>query len=199
MLGDGFGRDAGHSAALLDRIRFVEGSQLMYTLITFCSNHGGKIMSVKAIPDEYHSVTPYLIVDGAEEAIRFYEQAFGATETLRLPMGDKLGHAEIRIGDSVIMLSDEWPDHGELGPKARGGATSRLMIYLEDVDSAFERAVAAGATVEQPVTDQFWGDRSGSVTDPFGHSWMLATHVEDLSEEEIQRRMAEWSKSMEPA
>ncbi len=154
-------------------------------------------MSVKAIPDAYHSVTPYLIVDGAEEAIRFYEQAFGATEMLRLPMGDKVGHAEIRIGDSVIMLSDEWPEYGKLGPRARGGATSTLMIYLEDVDAAFDRAVAAGAIVERPVEDQFYGDRSGSVIDPFGQSWTLATHVEDLSEEEIQRRMAEWSRSTE--
>jgi len=151
-------------------------------------------MSVKAKPEGYHSVTPYLIVDGAADAIRFYEQAFGATEVMRLPMGDKLGHAEIRIGDSVVMLSDEWPDYGKLGPKARGGATSSLMIYLEDVDAAFARAVAAGATVEQPVQDQFYGDRSGSVIDPFGHSWTLATHVEDLPEDEIQRRMAEWSQ-----
>jgi PhnB protein len=158
-------------------------------------------MGVKAIPDGYHSVTPYLIVDGAEEAIRFYERAFGASEVLRLPMGDKIGHAEIRIGDSVVMLSDEWPDHGKLGPKARGGATSSLMIYLEDVDGAFDRALAAGATVERPVEDQFYGDRSGTVLDPFGHSWTLSTHMEDLSEEEIQRRMADWSSSMatEPA
>ncbi len=155
-------------------------------------------MSVKAIPDGYHSVTPYLIVDGAEEAIRFYERAFGATEVLRLPMGDKIGHAEIKIGDSFIMLSDEWPDYGKLGPKARGGATSSLMIYLENVDAAYERAIAAGATAERPVEKQFYGDRSGTVIDPFGHSWTLSTHVEDLSEEEIQRRMAEWSQSMQP-
>jgi PhnB protein len=152
---------------------------------------------VKAIPDGYHSVTPYLIVDGAAEAIRWYGEAFGATEMLRLPMGDKIGHAEIRIGDSFVMLSDEWPDYGKLGPKSRGGATSSLMIYLEDVDVAFERAIAAGATVERPVENQFYGDRSGSIVDPFGHGWTLSTHVEDLSEEEIQRRMAEWSRSME--
>ena len=151
-------------------------------------------MSVKAIPEGYHSVTPYLIIDGAEEAIRFYEQAFGATELLRLPMGDKIGHAEIRIGDSVIMLSDEWPDQGKLGPKSRGGSTAGLMIYVEDVDAAFARAVAAGATVERPVEDQFYGDRSGNVVDPFGHSWTLATHVEDVPEEEMQRRMAAFSE-----
>ena len=153
-------------------------------------------MAVKAIPEGYHSVTPYLIVDGAAEAIRFYEQAFGATEMLRLPMGGKIGHAEIRIGDSYVMLSDEWPDYGKLGPKARGGSTSSLMIYLEDVDAAFERAVAAGATVERPVEDQFYGDRSGTILDPFGHSWILSTHVEDVSDEEMQRRMAEMEQQM---
>jgi len=156
-------------------------------------------MGVKAKPEGYHSVTPYLTVDGAEEAIRFYTEAFGATEILRLPMGGKIGHAEIRIGDSVVMLADEWPDYGKLGPKSRGGATSGLMIYLEDVDVAFERAVAAGGTVERPVEDQFYGDRSGTITDPFGHSWTLSTHVEDIAEDELQRRMAEFSKQTEPA
>lgn len=156
-------------------------------------------MSVKPIPDGYHSVTPYLIVNGAAEAIRWYGDALGAKEVLRLPMGDKIGHAEIRIGDSHVMLSDEWPDHGKLGPKARGGATSSLMIYLEDVDAAFGRAIAAGAAVERPVEDQFYGDRAGTIIDPFGHSWTLATHVEDLSEEEIQQRMAQWSQEMESA
>src|SRR5918998_2009092 len=121
-------------------------------------------MAVQAKPEGYHSVTPYLIVDGAAEAIRFYEQALGATEVLRLPMGDKVAHAEIRIGDSIVMLSDEWPGHGKLGPKSRGGSTSGFMIYLEDVDAAFERALAAGGTVERPVENQFYGDRSGSFT-----------------------------------
>ncbi len=156
-------------------------------------------MSVKAKPDGYHSVTPYLIVEGAAEAIRWYGEALGATEVLRLPMGDKIGHAEIKIGDSHVMLSDEWPDYGKLGPKSRGGATCGLMIYLEDVDAAFDRAVAAGASVERPVEDQFYGDRSGSITDPFGHSWTLATHVEDVPEEEMQRRMAEFSAQAEMA
>ena len=149
------------------------------------------------IPEGYHSVTPYLIVNGAEEAIRFYERAFGATEMLRLPMGGKIGHAEVKIGDSIVMLSDEWPDYGKLGPTSRGGATSSLMIYLEDVDAAFERAVGAGGTVERPVEDQFYGDRSGTVTDPFGHSWTLSAHVEDVSEDEMQRRMAEFTKQAE--
>jgi PhnB protein len=154
-------------------------------------------MSVRAIPEGYHSVTPYIIVDGAAEAIRFYEQAFGATEALRLPMGDKIGHAEIRIGDSYVMLADEFPEHDIRGPKSRGGATSSLMIYVEDVDSAFERALAAGASVDKPVADQFYGDRSGTILDPFGHKWTLATHVEDISGEEIQRRMAAWSSEAE--
>ena len=156
-------------------------------------------MGVKAIPEGYHNVTPYLIVDDAAEAIRFYEKALGATEIFRLPMGDRIGHAEIRIGDSIVMLSDEWPDMGKLGPKARGGATSSMMVYVEDVDAAFARATAAGATAERPPEDQFWGDRMGSLVDPFGHSWSLATHVEDVSEDEMQRRMAEFSKQAEPA
>jgi PhnB protein len=153
-------------------------------------------MAVRPIPEGFHSVTPYLIIDGAAEAIRFYEQAFGATEVMRLPMGDKIGHAEIRIGDSIVMLSDEWPDFGKLGPKARGGATSSLMIYTEDVDAAFERAISAGATAERPPEDQFWGDRMGSLVDPFGHSWSLATHIEDVPEEEMQRRMEAFSNEM---
>lgn len=150
-------------------------------------------MSVRAIPEGYHSVTPYLIVDGAEAAIRFYEQALGAKEVLRLPMGDKLGHAEVKIGDSHVMLSDEWPDMGMLGPVSRGGTTASLMIYVEDVDAAFARALAAGAVQERPVEDQFYGDRSGTFIDPFGHRWTLSTHIEDVPEEEMQRRMAQYA------
>ena len=156
-------------------------------------------MGVKAIPEGYHNVTPYLIVDDAAEAIRFYERALGATEIFRLPMGDRIGHAEIKIGDSIVMLSDEWPDMGKLGPKARGGATSSMMVYVEDVDAAYARATAAGATAERPPEDQFWGDRMGSLVDPFGHSWSLATHVEDVAEDEMQRRMEAFSKQAEPA
>ena len=156
-------------------------------------------MGVKAIPEGYHNVTPYLIVDDAAEAIRFYEKALGATEIFRLPMGDRIGHAEIKIGDSIVMLSDEWPDMGKLGPKARGGATSSMMLYVEDVDAAYARATAAGATAERPPEDQFWGDRMGSLIDPFGHSWSLATHVEDVPEDEMQRRMEAFSKQAEPA
>ena len=147
-------------------------------------------MSVNPIPEGYHSITPYLAIDGAAAAIDFYIKAFGAQEVLRMPMGERIAHAEIRIGDSVVMLSDEFPEMGVLAPSSRGGATSSLMIYTPDVDAGFARAVEAGATVDRPVKDQFYGDRSGTVIDPFGHRWTIATHVEDVSEEEIHRRMA---------
>ena len=146
-------------------------------------------MAVSAIPHGYHSVTPYLTVDDAAAAIDFYKRAFGAVEVTRMMMGDKVGHAEIKIEGSYVMLSDEWPDMDKLSPKSRGGATAGLMVYLDDVDAAFARAVEAGATVERPLEDQFYGDRSGSVRDPFGHSWNLATHVEDVTDAEIERRL----------
>lgn len=152
---------------------------------------------VKHIPEGYHSVTPYLIIGGAAEAIDFYTQAFGAEEVLRMPAGDKIGHAEIKIGDSHVMMSDEWPDMGFLGPKSRGGTTASLMIYVADVDAAFAQALASGGTEERPPEDQFWGDRTATLVDPFGHRWTLATHKEDVPEEEMQRRMAEWASSME--
>lgn len=150
-------------------------------------------MSINPIPEGYHTVTPYLIVDDANAAIEFYARAFGAEELFRLPMGDKIGHAEIRIGDCNLMLSDEWPDMQALGPTARGGATASFMIYIQDVDAAFNRALAAGARVDKAVQNQFWGDRMGSVIDPYGHKWMLATHVEDVEPAEMQSRMAAWS------
>jgi PhnB protein len=150
-------------------------------------------MPVPYKPEGYHSVTPYIIVDGAADAIRWYEQALGAREKYRLPMGDKIGHAEILIGDSHIMISDEWPEHGIHGPIRRGGPTATFMIYVEDVDAAFEKAVAAGGTVDKPVEDQFYGDRSGTVVDPFGHKWTLGTHVEEVPEDEMRRRMEAWS------
>lgn len=149
-------------------------------------------MSVKPIPEGYHSVTPYLVVAGAAEAIRFYEKAFGATEVLRMPMGDdRLAHAEIKIGDSHVMLADEFPDMGHLGPTSRGGPTSSLMIYLGDVDVAFARAIEAGAKEERPPADQFWGDRMGTLLDPFGHRWTIATHIEDVADDEMKRRAEE--------
>lgn len=150
--------------------------------------------SVSAIPEGYHSVTPYLIVDGAAEALEFYKQAFEATEIMRMPMGDKIGHAEIQIGNSRIMLADEHPEMGIQGPKSIGGSPVMIHVYLEGVDEAFDRAVSAGAEVVRPLQDQFYGDRSGMVRDPFGHGWSLSTHMEDLSEEEMAARTAEMGK-----
>ena len=150
-------------------------------------------MAVPPIPDGYHSVTPYLIVDDGARAIEFYKAAFGAEELYRLPMGGKVGHAEIRIGDTNLMLSDEWPDMQALGPNKRGGATASFVIYGPDCDAAYERAVKAGAKPDRPPSDQFWGDRMGTVLDPFGHKWTLATHVEDVPPEEMEKRMAAWS------
>ena len=150
-------------------------------------------MTVNPVPQGYHTVTPYLVVDGAANAIDFYAKAFGAEEVMRMPMGDRIGHAEIRIGDSHVMLADEFPDQGHRGPKSYGGTSVSLMVYLPDVDTVFARALAAGATEERAVVDQFYGDRSGTLRDPFGHCWMIATHVEDVSPEEMQRRMAKLS------
>ena len=147
---------------------------------------------VKAIPDGYHSVTPYLIIDGASEAIEFYKKAFGAKELYRMPMPDgKLGHAEIQIGDSRIMMSDENPEMEIRSPKALGGTPLSLMVYVEDVDKVFHQALGAGARVLKPLKDQFYGDRSGNLEDPFGHKWTLSTHVEDVAPEEMERRMKE--------
>lgn len=147
-------------------------------------------MRVDPVPAGYHSLTPHLVVAGAEAAIAFYAQAFGAEEVLRMPMGDRIGHAEMRIADSIFMLADEFPEMDIVGPKTRGGATSSLLIYTDDVDALFARALAAGATEERAPVDEFWGDRRGTIVDPFGHRWSLATHIEDVSEAEMQRRMA---------
>lgn len=147
-------------------------------------------MSVQPIPDGYHSVTPYLIIKDAAKALEFYAKAFGAEELMRFPgPGGKVMHAEIKIGDSPLMMADEFPDMGHLGPSTRGGTTVSLMLYVRDVDAAFDRAVKAGATVVRPVKDQFYGDRSGTLNDPFGHQWTISTHVEDVSPEEMQRRL----------
>jgi PhnB protein len=146
-------------------------------------------MAVKPIPDGYHSVTPYLILDGAAQAIDFYKKAFGAVELMRMPGPDgRVGHAEIKIGDSPIMMADEFPEMGFRGPKALGGAAAMLMIYVPDVDAQFKLAVAAGAKVVRPLQDQFYGDRSATVEDPFGHTWTIATHKEDVSPEEMKKR-----------
>lgn len=147
-------------------------------------------MPVHHIPEGYHSVTPYLVVDGAARAIDFYTQAFGATEVMRMPgPGGRIGHAEIKIGDSHVMLADEHPEQGHRGPKSIGGTPVGIMIYVPDVDSMFRKAISLGATETRPVEDQFYGDRSGSLTDPFGHNWMISTHIEDVSPEEMDRRM----------
>jgi PhnB protein len=146
---------------------------------------------VQPIPAGYHSVTPYLLVRGAEKALDWYAQALGARELMRFPLpGGGIAHAEVMIGDSHVMLADEVPDQGFAGPQTLGGAGVSLMLYVDDVDATFARAVAAGATSRRPVVDQFYGDRSGTLVDPFGHVWTIATHVEDVSVEEAQRRMA---------
>ena len=140
--------------------------------------------------DGYHDVTPYLCVSDAARAIEFYKEAFGATEIRRTEMPDgKIGHAEVRIGDSVVMLADEFPEMGFRSPQTIGGISAHFYIYDEDVDARVERAIAAGAKLTQPVKDQFYGDRSGAVEDPFGHRWYIATHIEDLTPEEVRRRM----------
>ncbi len=146
-------------------------------------------MSVKPIPDGYHSVTPYLSIKGAADAIEFYKQALGANELFRMamPSGD-IGHAEIMIGNSRIMLADPCEEFNFRSPKVLGGSSVGLHVYVEDADKLFAQAVAAGAKVVKPVQDQFYGDRGGTLEDPFGHVWFLATHKEDLAPEEINRR-----------
>ena len=144
----------------------------------------------KPIPDGYHSITPYLIVKGAAKALEFYKKAFAAEELLRMPQPDgRIGHAEIRIGDSVVMLADEAPERDIRAPQ--GSTPVHLMIYCESVDAVFKRALAAGGKELRPLQDQFYGDRSGTLVDPFGHQWTVATHVEDVSGEEMKRRMAQ--------
>ena len=147
---------------------------------------------VKPIPDGYPVVAPYLIIRGAAKALDFYTQAFGAKERTRLGMpGGAIGHAEIQLGDSVIMLADEFPQMGARGPESYGGSPITLHVYVEDVDAVVARAVSLGAKITRPVQNQFYGDRSGIVVDPFGHIWNIATRIEDVSHEEIGRRAAQ--------
>lgn len=152
-------------------------------------------MTGKPLPTGYHTVNPYIVVDDSAAAIDFYVKAFGAVETIRFEHEGRIGHAEIRIGDSTIMLSDEWPDWGYRSAKSIGATPVSLMIYVDDVDAVFARAIKAGATERMPVQDQFYGDRSGNLTDPFGHQWTLGTHKEDVAPDEMKRRFKEFMTS----
>jgi PhnB protein len=148
-------------------------------------------MAVKSVPDGYHTVTPYLIINGAAQALEFYKRAFGAAETVRMPdPKGRIAHAEIKIGDSMIMLADEHPEMGHRGPRTLGGTSVSILLYVPDVDTVFDRAIKAGAKSQRPVADQFYGDRMGTLEDPFGHVWTIGTHIEDVSAEEMKRRMA---------
>ena len=154
---------------------------------------GGK---VKAIPDGYHSVTPYLIIDGSSRALDYYKRVFGATERMRMPGPEgKIGHAEISIGDSMIMLADEHPEMGARAPRTVGGSAVSIMLYVNDVDATVKTAVAEGAKLLQPVEDKFYGDRMGTIEDPFGHHWHVGTHREDVPLDELKRRAAAMAKS----
>ena len=154
-------------------------------------------MAVQQIPQGYHSITPSVVVDNAAKAIDFYQKAFDAKELYRLPMGNRIAHADLQIGDSRFMLSDEFKDWDALSPKTRGGATGGMLIYVPDADAAIDKAVKAGAKVVQPAEDQFWGDRMGTVVDPFGHKWMLGTHIEDVPPDEMEKRGKQWLADMQ--
>ena len=152
-------------------------------------------MAVKPIPEGYHSITPYLVIKGASEAIDYYKRVFGATERMRMDApGGTIGHAELQIGDSVLMLADEHPQQGFRGPGAFGGTPVSVLLYVENVDDVWKRALQAGAKELKPLENQFYGDRMGTLEDPFGHVWSLATHVEDVSPEEMARRSEEMMK-----
>lgn len=147
--------------------------------------------AVKPIPEGMHTLTPHIVCEGASDALAFYKKAFNAEELVRLPgPNGKIMHASIRIGDSVLMMMDDFPEWGTLGPKALKGSPVVLHLYVKDADAAIQQAVAAGAQVTMPAADMFWGDRYGQVVDPFGHRWSIATHKQDLTPEEIQQNMA---------
>jgi PhnB protein len=152
--------------------------------------------NVKPIPEGYHSITPYLFIKGAAAAIEFYKSVFGATERMRMPGADgRIMHAELKIGDSIVMLSDENPKVGALSPQTVGGTASGVNVYVADVDAAAQKAVDLGAQLVRPVANQFYGDRTGSIIDPFGHLWFVATHVEDVEPDEMRKRMAALSQA----
>jgi uncharacterized glyoxalase superfamily protein PhnB len=153
---------------------------------------------VSRVPEDFHTITPHLVVRGVERAVRFYHAAFGAHELLRnlAPDGTTIMHSELLLGDSRFLVNDEMPDWGVLSPEALGGTPVSLHLYVDDVDAFFQRAVDAGAEVLMPVQDTFWGDRYGIVRDPFGHRWSVGSRIEDLSPQELRRRAAEWSERM---
>jgi len=159
------------------------------------SKPAAKARKVQPVPKGYHAVTAYLSVENAAQALDYYKRAFGAKELLRMPMPDgKVGHAEIMIGDSHVMLADEMPSMGFVGPHSRGGTTVQLHLYVRDVDGIVQKAVAAGGKLTRPVEDKFYGDRAGTVEDPYGHVWYIATHTEDVPPKEMKRRMEEMAK-----
>jgi PhnB protein len=162
----------------------------VYTLALDIGPQKEDLVMVKPIPDGYSSITPYLMFENANSAIDFYEKAFGAQELFRMPMGDRIMHAEIQIGNSRIMLADENPQMDAYGPNHHNGSPISLMLYVDEVDSFTKKAVATGLKVLRPVKDQFYGDRSGTFLDPFGYKWTIGTHVEDVSPEEMETRMA---------
>ena len=152
---------------------------------------------VKAVPKGFRTATPQLVIDGCANAIEFYKKAFNAKELMRMPTPDgRVGHAEIKIGNSIIMMSDEWPEAGARSPKSIGGSGSSIYLYVRNCDRVFKRALKAGATGQMEPTDMFWGDRMAKVTDPFGHVWGIATHKEDLTPEQLAERAQKWMAEM---
>jgi PhnB protein len=177
-----FGYEDPERARNSSTVRSIEGA-------SSTTIEGREDMAVQPVPEGYNTVSPYLAVDDAEKAIEYYTKAFGAEETVRMNGPDgRIGHAELKIGDSHVMLSDPFPHSTTTPPKELGGTSGSIFMYVDDVDAVVQKAVDAGATVTMEVEDQFWGDRFGSITDPFGHSWSIATHVEDLTPEEIEER-----------
>jgi len=150
---------------------------------------------INSVPDGYHTITPYLVIRGAAQAIDYYKQAFGATEIMRIQQPDgRVGHAELKFGDAVVMLADEFPEINVVGPATLGNTTVGVLLYVENADATFDKAVSLGAKVRKPMADQIYGDRNGTLEDPFGHKWTIATHKEDVTPEEMERRMAAASK-----
>jgi PhnB protein len=195
-VGDARPPDSGRHIKPADHRRAASGP-VTRIVVPFTTGLEGS-MATKPIPEGYHTVTPYLAVEDAAGAIEYYKKAFGAKERVRMEAPeDKIGHAELEVGDSLVMLADPFPQSSTTPPKELGGTSASIFMYVEDVDAVVKQAVDAGATVAMEVADQFWGDRFGTVTDPFGHSWSIATHIEDLTPDEIAERgkaaMAEMS------